>query len=272
MNITNEACAAAQRSLAGARSFLRACGAVALTLCMVPAWGADPHTVLVFAAASLTNALEDVDHAFTDQTHIPVKESFASSAVIAKQIASGAPAEVFVSADVQWMDYLEKQHLLLPGTRQRLLGNALVLIAPADSPVHLRLTPHMDLVRALGGGRLAIGEPMSVPAGIYGRQALEKLGVWSSVSDHLAPAESVRSALAFVARGESPLGIVYKTDALAQKRVRIVATFPEDTHPPITYPAARLQHSTRQSAQLLAFYKSSRAREIFQRYGFQVLK
>jgi molybdate transport system substrate-binding protein len=265
MNITNRACAAARRTC------LRVFAVCTLTFFLLPAWSADPsHTVLVFAAASLTDALGEVDRAFTEQTHIPVKESFASSSVLAKQIESGAPAELFLSADVQWMDYLEQRHLLLAGSRQDLLGNRLVLIAPADSSVKVKLAPHVNLAEALGSGRLAMGDE-SVPAGIYGRQALEKLGVWSEVSSHVAPAENVRAALAYVARGEAPLGIVYQTDALAEKKVRIVDVFPADTHPPITYPAARLIHSSPESAQLLEFLKGARAREIFSRHGFHVL-
>lgn len=256
------------------RSFLSVLCVCALALVAIPrrSTAAPGHTVLVFAAASLTNALEAVDRAFTAATHIPVKESFASSAVVAKQIASGAPAEVFLSANLKWMDYLEKQHLLAPGSRQDLLGNRLVLIAPAGSRVHLAIAPHFDLARALGTGRLAIGEPDTVPAGIYARQALTHLGVWTQVSSRLAPAENVRAALAYVARGEAPLGIVYRTDALQEKHVRIVGVFPESTHPPIRYPVALLIHASPEAMRLLHFYRSPRAKEIFRSYGFQALE
>lgn len=257
-----------RRSLLGP---LCAC-AVALVVKPPASFGATPHTVLVFAAASLTNALEEVDSAFTTQTHIPVKESFAASSVLARQIASGAPAELFLSADLQWMDYLEKRHLLAPGSRHDLLRNRLVLVAPADSRVRLAIAPHFDLARALGTGRLAIGEPDSVPAGIYARQALTKLGVWQAVAGKLAPGENVRAALAFVARGESPLGIVYRTDALAENRVRIVGVFPESTHPPITYPVALLTHASPEAARLLKFFSTAKARALFSRYGFEPLR
>jgi molybdate transport system substrate-binding protein len=266
MNITKKACAAAWRAWL-------ACVLATCCLFTVQVGAAEPpaHTVLVFAAASLTDALEEVDRAFTDQTQVPVKASFAASSVLARQIESGAPAEVFLSADVEWMDYLEQRHLLAAGSRHDLLGNRLVLIAPADSTVRVSLGPHLNLSQALGTGRLAMGDPDSVPAGLYARAALEKLGVWSQVSSRVAPAENVRAALAFVARGEAPLGIVYRTDALAEKRVRIVDVFPESTHPPIKYPVALLTHSGPEAAQLIEFLRSARARQIFGRHGFQPL-
>jgi molybdate transport system substrate-binding protein len=232
----------------------------------------EAHTVLVFAAASLTDALEELDKAFTDQTHIQVKASFAASSVLARQIEAGAPAEVFVSADLEWMDYLEQRQLVAPGTRSDLLRNRLVLIAPSDSNVRLKIAPHLELARALGTtGRLAMGDPGSVPAGIYGREALMKLGVWTEVVGRVAPAENVRAALAFVARGEAPLGIVYRTDALAEKRVRIVDVFPEETHPPITYPVALLKQASPGADEFMKFMKSARARQIFVSHGFEVL-
>jgi molybdate transport system substrate-binding protein len=227
--------------------------------------------VLVFAAASLTDALQEADSAFTTAVHVPVKESFAASSVLARQIEAGAPAEVFLSADEQWMDYLEQRQLLIPGSRRELLGNSLVLIAPADSKVHLTLGPQVDLAGALGGGHLAMGDPGSVPAGIYGRQALEKLGAWNAVEARVAVAESVRAALALVARGEAPLGVVYRTDAQAEKQVRVVAEFPEDSHPPIHYPIALLKGAGSEARKLVDFLHGPKAREIFTRHGFQSL-
>lgn len=267
MDITRPASKATRRRV------LRALGACALARFAVPerSFGQAAHTVLVFAAASLTDALEELDRAFMEQTHVPVKTSFAASSVLAKQIEAGAPAEVFFSADLEWMDYLQQRGFLLPGSRRDALGNRLVLIAPADSKVRLTVAPHFDLAGALGTGRLAMGEPTSVPAGVYGRAALEKLGVWSQVASRVAPAENVRAALAFVARGETPLGIVYRTDALAEKRVRIVDLFPQDSHPPIRYPIALLTHSGPEAARLVQFISSARGREIFSRHGFQAL-
>jgi molybdate transport system substrate-binding protein len=225
-------------------------------------------SLLVFAAASLTDALEEADRAFTADSHIAVKTSYAGSSVLAKQIEAGARADVFVSADREWMDYLEKHGLLRPGTRRDLLGNALVLIAPADSPVQLKIAPQFALAAALGSGRLACADPDSVPAGLYARAALTALGVWEAVSPRLARAENVRAALAYVARGEAPLGIVYQTDALADKHVRVVDVFPADTHPPIIYPAAATSAARPESARYLDFLRSERARQIFTRYGF----
>jgi len=231
--------------------------------------GAVPEpTLLVFAAASLTDALEAADQAFSAVSHISVKTSYAASSVLAKQIEAGARADVFLSADREWMDYLQTRHLLREGTRVELLGNSLVLIAPADSPVQLSIAPGFPLVQALNGGRLASADPDSVPAGMYARAALMQLGVWGSVEPHLARAENVRAALAFVARGETPLGIVYGTDARAEKRVRVVGAFPQDSHPPIVYPVAATQRAQPQAARYLEFLQGAAAREIFARYGF----
>ena len=224
--------------------------------------------LLVFAAASLSDALEEVDHAFTAKTHIPVRTPYAASSALAKQIEAGAGADVFFSADREWMDYLERRGLLRSGTRRDILGNALVLIAPADSAVQLKIVPGFALIGALGGGRLACADPDSVPAGLYARAALTQLGVWEAVAPRLARAENVRTALAYVARGETPLGIVYRTDAAAEKRVRVVDVFPEATHPPIVYPAALTSGAQPQAAQYLSFLGGQSAREIFVRYGF----
>jgi molybdate transport system substrate-binding protein len=224
--------------------------------------------LLVFAAASLSDALEEVDQAFTATTHIPVRASYAASSALAKQIEAGAGADVFFSADREWMDYLERRDLLSKRTRRDILGNALVLIAPADSAVQLKIAPGFALIGALGGGRLACADPDSVPAGLYARAALTQLGVWEAVAPHLARAENVRAALAYVARGETPLGIVYRTDAAADKRVRLVDVFPETTHPPIVYPAALTARAQPQAAQYLAFLGGPSAHAILARYGF----
>jgi molybdate transport system substrate-binding protein len=232
---------------------------------------APAQPLVVFAAASLTEALDALDSAFTTQAHIQVKTSYAASSVLAKQIEAGAPADVFFSADHQWMDYLEQRQLLRPGTRRDVLGNSLVLIAPADSTVQLKIAPGFALAQALGDGRLASADPDSVPAGLYARAALVKLGVWDSVQSRLARAENVRAALAYVARSETPLGIVYLTDAQAEKRVRVVDAFPAETHPPILYPAAVTSHAQPQAQKYLEFLSSPEAREIFRRYGFRVI-
>src|SRR5580704_5972479 len=216
-------------------------------------------SLLVFAAASLTDALEEANRAFTADTHVAVKTSYAGSSVLAKQIEAGARADVFFSADREWMDYLEKHGLLRSGTRRDVLGNALVLIAPADSTLQLKIVPGFALAAALGGGHLACADPDSVPAGLYARAALTQLGVWDAVAPHLARAENVRAALAYVSRGETPLGIVYRTDAAAEKRVRVVDVFAEETHPPIVYPAALTSVAQPQAAQYLAFLNGQSA-------------
>lgn len=226
-------------------------------------------TVLVFAAASLTNVLDDLSRAFTAQTHAPVKSSLAASSVLAKQIEAGAPADVFFAADLEWVDYLQQRNLLKPGTRHDVVGNSLVLIAPADSTVSLKIRPGVDFTLAVGPqARLATGDPDSVPVGKYAKAALQKLGVWDAISPRIVRTENVRAALAFVARGEAPLGIVYKTDALAEKKVRIVAEFPASTHPPITYPIALTRRGGVAAERFEQFVLSSAAAEVFSKYGF----
>jgi len=228
--------------------------------------------VLVFGAASLTNVLEDLSQAFSAQTRIPVKSSLAASSVLARQIEAGAPADVFFSADLEWVDYLEQRKLLKAGSRHNVVGNRLVLIAPADNNVTLEIRPGVDFGPALGAeGRIATGDPDSVPVGKYAKAALQKLGAWDRVSDRTVRAENVRAALAFVARGEAPLGIVYKTDALAEKKVRIVAEFPADSHPPITYPIALTMHGGADAQRFVDFVRGKPAAEIFRKYGFTLL-
>jgi molybdate transport system substrate-binding protein len=235
----------------------------------VTATAAEPQPVLVFDAASLTDVLDELGRTFTEKTHVQVKSSPAASSALAKQIEAGASADVFFSADLEWMDYLDQRKLLRPGSRHDVVLNRLVLIAPADSKVSLKIAPGFDLLGALGEGKLATGDPDSVPVGKYAHTALEKLGVWDRVSSRIVRAENVRAALAFVARGEAPLGIVYRTDALAEKRVRIVDVFPQDSHPPIVYPIALTTRASPQAQRFLDFVIGDAAKPIFRKYGFQ---
>jgi len=226
-------------------------------------------TLTVFGASSLTNVLEELGKAYALKTGTPVRFAFAASSVLAKQVESGAPADVFVSADQEWMDYLASRKLIQAATRRDIAGNALVLVAPADSTIALKIGPGFALVAALGErGRIATGDPASVPAGKYARAALSRLGVWNSIASRVIPADNVRTALNFVARGEAPLGIVYSTDARAESRVRVVDTFPSDTHEPIRYPAAATAVASAGAAGFLEFISSEPARIILVRAGF----
>jgi molybdate transport system substrate-binding protein len=224
--------------------------------------------VTVFAAASLKNALDAAVARWHQQSGKEAAVSYAASSTLAKQIANGAPADLFISADLEWMDYLQKRNQIKPKTRVDLVGNSLVLVAPKDSPVTVTIAPGFPLKSLLHGGRLAMAEPRSVPAGIYGKAALEKLGVWNNVGNDIAAAQNVRAALALVARGEAPLGIVYKTDATAEPSVRILATFPADSHPPIVYPMALTVRARPAAAKLEAFLQSPDARRQFEQQGF----
>jgi molybdate transport system substrate-binding protein len=248
-----------------------------LLLLAVSAWitdaSAQQNKLVIFAAASLKNALDEANAAFQRDKGQETTTSYAASSTLAKQIEAAAPADIFISADLDWMDYLAKKNLIKPDTRANLLGNQLVLIAPADSTVKLDIGPNFPLAQALGNGRLAIADPSAVPAGKYGKAALEALGVWSAVADNLAPAENVRASLLLVSRSEAPLGIVYQTDALADKGVKVLGTFPENTHPPIIYPIAAVAASTNLGdAGYIAYLKSPAARPIFEKQGFTVLK
>jgi molybdate transport system substrate-binding protein len=229
---------------------------------------ADRPAIVVFGAASLTDVLQDLGDAFTKQSSIPVKFSFAASSTLARQIENGAPADVFFSADLDWMDYLQARHLIQPLSRHDVVGNRLVLIAPRDSTITLKIGPHFPLAATLGTSRLATGDPESVPAGRYAQAALTGLGVWKEVADRLVRADSVRSALAFVDRGETPLGIVYETDALIDKSVRIVDVFPADSHPPIVYPVAVTAMGRPAAAQFVAFIRGAAGDATFKAYGF----
>lgn len=225
--------------------------------------------VTVFAAASMKEALDGAARLFETQGGGKVIVSYAASSALARQIERGAPADVFISADLDWMDYLAARKLVRAGSRVDLVTNRLVLIAPATSTIMLTIAPRFPVAAALAEGRLALADPASVPAGKYARSALEALGVWDSVAARTARAENVRAALALVARAEAPLGIVYATDAVAERKVRVVGQFPEEFHPRIVYPAAVMAASNSPAAaSLLSFLRSSRARAIWQRHGF----
>src|SRR6266436_8954083 len=248
-----------------------------LLLLLAGAWGAPASAqqgrLVVFAAASLKDALDEVNAAYRRETNQEITTSYAASPTLAKQIEAAAPADIFISADLDWMDYLAKKNLIQPETRANLLGNKLVLIAPADSPIKLGIAPNFPLAQALGNGRLATADPNGVPAGKYGKESLQALGVWSSVADKLAPAENVRAALLLVSRGEAPLGIVYRTDAVADKGVTIPGAFPDDTHPPIIYPIAAVASSTNSGdPSYIAYLRSPAAGAVFEKHGFAVLK
>lgn len=226
----------------------------------------------VFAAASLKNALDDINAAWAKASGKTAAVSYAASSALAKQIEAGAPADIFFSADLDWMDALAKKDLIEADTRTSLLGNSIVLIAPADNARPIKIEPGFPLAAALKDGRLAMGSVSSVPAGKYGKAALQKLGVWDSVSARIAEAENVRAALLLVSRGEAPLGIVYKTDAAADKGVAVVGTFPADSHPAIIYPVALTATSQNPDAKtFLNFLKSAEAKTLFERQGFTVL-
>jgi len=233
---------------------------------------ASARELVIFAAASLKNALDEATAAYQTGGGEESEISYAASSALARQIESGAPADIFISADLDWADYLQKRDLLKNDTRVDLLSNRLVMIAPAASAQTVDIKPDFPLAALLGDSRLAMADPAAVPAGKYGKAALEKLGVWSSVEGKIAPTEDVRAALTFVSRGEAPLGVVYATDAAVDKGVKIVGTFPPDIYPKIVYPAAITRDSTDpQAATLLSFLQSDKARQIFEKWGFTFL-
>jgi molybdate transport system substrate-binding protein len=233
---------------------------------------AQEKTITVFAAASMKNALDDVDTAYTAKTGIKVIASYAASSVLAKQIEQGAPADVFVSADTDWMDYAAGKKNINESTRVNLLGNSIVLIVPKDSKIdHVNIGPGFDLAKLAGDGRIATGDVKSVPVGKYAKAALEKLGSWQAAEPKFAMAESVRAALTLVARGEAALGVVYSTDAKVDPGVKIVGTFPADAHPAITYPVAATATAKPETSDYLAFLRSTAAKTIFEKYGFKFL-
>lgn len=228
--------------------------------------------VTVFAAASLKNALDAVSAAWAADAGKDTAISYAASSALAKQIESGAPADVFISADRDWMNYLTEKKLVGAGTAIDLLGNEIVLVAPRDSSAEIAIAKDFALAKLLDGGKLAMGDVKAVPAGKYGKAALEALGVWSSVESQVAQAENVRAALKLVSTGEAPLGIVYRTDAQAEPGVKVIGTFPADSHPPIVYPVALIAGSQNpDAAAFVTFLQAAKAQAIFRDQGFTVL-
>lgn len=255
MTITRRAAAAAFASM-----LLLGAGAVC----------AQSQDLTVFAAASLQNAFEEIGRAFQQKTGRAVKFSFAASSALARQIEQGAPASVFVSADEQWMDYLQQRKLIATDSRKSLLGNRLVLIVPAASSANLDIKPNFDFAALLGGeGRWATGDPSNVPVGRYAQEALTKLGVWSFAQTRLVRTENVRVALAFVERGEAAAGIVYETDAAVSPKVKVAGVFPADSYTPVSYPVAVIGKNDNASARdFLRFLEGPEARETYRKFGF----
>ena len=248
-----------RRKLLGRTLALAAAAALAWDVPMPTPAQARGGDLVVFAAASLKNALDSINAQWKGETGKSARISYASSAALARQIEGGAPAQMFISADIPWMDYVARKDLIEADTRSDLLGNRVVLIAPRDKAKAVDIKPGFDLAKIVGNGRLAIANVEYVPAGRYGRASLEKLGVWASVSGKLAQAENVRAALLLVSRGEAPAGIVYATDAASDTGVTIIGTFPESTHPPIVYPIALTKGAGPDAAAFLAFIKSDKA-------------
>ena len=252
------------------------CGALlSAILCAVVASSASfaqEKSLTVFAAASMKNALDDVHAAFTRETGVKVTASYAASSALGRQIENAAPADVFASADLEWMDYLAQKKLIKDGTRVNLLGNRLVLIAPKDSATgDVTIGQGFDLARLAGDGHIATGDVRAVPVGKYAKAALEKLGAWTAAGPKFAMTENVRAALTLVARGEAPLGIVYATDAAVEPKVKVIGTFPADSHPAIVYPAAATATAKPEALQYLGFLRSPAAKRIFESYGFTFL-
>jgi molybdate transport system substrate-binding protein len=245
--------------------------AVLAALCLATASARANDEITLFAAASMTDAMTEAAAAFTAAGGAPVRLAFGSSSTLAKQIEHGAPADLFLSADLKWMDYLTERELIAGDSRFNLAGNALVLVVPKDSSVRIELTPGADLLGALAGGKLAIGDPEHVPAGRYAKAALESLGLWQAVEHSTVFAGDVRAALAFVERAEAAAGIVYATDAKISQGVRSAATFPADSHAPIVYPVAIVAGREQGMAQaFLDFIASDAGAEILRKHGFVV--
>ena len=239
---------------------------------LAPTRLAAQETIVVFTAASLKNAIDDVNAAFSKQAGLKVAASYAASPALARQIEQGAPADIFISADRDWMDYAEQKSLIRPDTRADLLGNRLVLIAHKDAKIsEVAIGENFDIAPLAGDGRIAIADTRAVPAGKYAKQALERLGAWPKAAPKLAMTENVRAALAFVARGEAPLGIVYETDARIEPQVKIIGRFPESSHAPIVYPIAMTTRATLSALSYLDFLRTNDVRMIFEKYGFSVL-
>src|SRR5262245_31071342 len=237
----------------------------------VPLAAAQDGDLVVFAAASLKNALDGINDAWQKEGGKKAKISYAASSALAKQIGQDAPAQMFISADLDWMDYVARKNLIKPESRANLLGNRIVLVAPKEEARDVDIKPGFDRAKLLGGGRLAMANVDTVPAGKYGKAALEKLGVWASVSEKVAQAENVRAALLLVSRGEAPAGIVYQTDAAADPNVKIIGSFPETAHPPIIYPVALTTSATPDALAFLNYLRSNEAKPLFDAQGFTVL-
>ena len=236
-----------------------------------PAFAQD-KSLTVFAAASMKNALDDIDAAYTAKSGVKIVASYAASSALAKQIEQGAPADVLVSADTDWVDYATAKKTINEPTRVNLLGNSLVLIAPQDSKIdRVAIGPGFDLAKLAGDGKIATGDVKAVPSGKYAKAALEKLGSWQAAEPKFAMTDNVRAALTLVARGEAALGIVYSTDAKVEPGVKIVGTFPADSHPAIVYPVAATASAKPEATGYLAFLRSSIAKTIFEKYGFTFL-
>ena len=233
---------------------------------------AQDKSLTVFAAASMKNALDGVDATYSAKTGVHIVASYAASSTLAKQIEQGAPADIFVSADTDWMDYAIARKNINEATRVNLLGNSIVLIAPKDSKIdNVTIGQGFDLAKLAGDGKIATGDVQAVPAGKYAKAALEKLGAWQGAEPKFAMAENVRAALTLVARGEAVLGIVYSTDARVEPGVKIVGTFPADSHPAIVYPVAATTTAKPEAAGYLDFLRSSAAKATFEKYGFTFL-
>jgi molybdate transport system substrate-binding protein len=248
-----------------------------LALSVVGGWTLSPamaqeKTLTVFAAASMKNALDDINAAYTAKTGVRIVASYAASSALAKQLEQGAPADIFVSADTDWMDYAIGKKSISGPTRVNLLGNSIVLIAPKESKIEtVTIGRGFDLAKLAGDGRIATGDVKAVPVGKYAKAALEKLGSWAAAEPKFAMAESVRAALTLVSRGEANLGIVYATDAKVDPGVKIVGTFPADSHPPIIYPVAATATAKAEAPDYLAYLRSQAAKAALEKYGFTFL-
>lgn len=242
-----------------------------LVVAFLPCACASAADVTVFAAASLNAAFDAVAREYELASGDRIVAAYAGSNALARQIENGAPAHLFISADADWVDYVEQKGLARPGTRLNMLSNELVLVAPADSKVRLKLSPGVDIAFALGTRRIALADPDVVPAGKYAKAAFMKLGVWGGLRTRVAATDNVRGALALVARGEAPLGVVYRTDAIAEKSVRIVDIFPRDTYPAILYPMVRLKRESPAADRFASWLQGREARAVFERFGFRTL-
>lgn len=233
---------------------------------------AQEKSLTIFAAASMKNALDDINAAYTAKTGVKAVSSYAASSALARQIEEGAPVDVFISADLAWMDYVSKAKAINEASRANLLGNSIVLIAPKDSKLgNVTIAKGFDLAALAGNGRIATGDVKSVPVGKYAKAALEHLGSWAAVEAKFAMADSVRAALTLVARDEAPLGIVYSTDAKVEPGVKIIGTFPADSHPAIIYPVAATAKARAEAEGYLAFLRSNESKVILEKYGFTFL-